>query len=312
MSMRMSSSSPPPSAHIHIYEELNDKPSVFLGLAKIVIMLVNVAFMILAGLLVYFATWVRNAGLVAIFTNYAWVSNATFAIVLSFGILVVTVSFVGCLGAWAKQRHLLLVFAVGQTINLLFFILLSTAGFLSLHLVNSWQIDSIPTTPETSLAQDFNPFYCQSQVAYFCSVGSVGDSLALFLGPDIAAKAGHAFDRLYGWYQVCDGSTISVTDPDLAAKVNATCVLCHQYPIATYGDFLTSVANACPLTPAMTPWCAGYFNSSNRSMAMLETTPYGNCRSSFLGLWQSLSKWVAYGALGTALLSYVCNDIHDC
>ncbi|ETW05921.1 hypothetical protein, variant 3 [Aphanomyces invadans] len=177
----------------------HEKPSPFLGVVKVVIMLVNVAFMMVAGMLIYFTAWIQSLGLVAMFgSNYSWLSTAMFGVVLAFGVLVITTSLVGCLGAWAKNRHMLLGYMFVQTINLVVFVVIAVGGFLTRRMAHSLQASATPRHEEASFPMHFNPLYCQSQVAYYCSAGSVSESLTLFLGPSVAAKARGVFDQLYG------------------------------------------------------------------------------------------------------------------
>ncbi|ETW05920.1 hypothetical protein, variant 1 [Aphanomyces invadans] len=283
----------------------HEKPSPFLGVVKVVIMLVNVAFMMVAGMLIYFTAWIQSLGLVAMFgSNYSWLSTAMFGVVLAFGVLVITTSLVGCLGAWAKNRHMLLGYMFVQTINLVVFVVIAVGGFLTRRMAHSLQASATPRHEEASFPMHFNPLYCQSQVAYYCSAGSVSESLTLFLGPSVAAKARGVFDQLYGWDIACNSSLIRITDTDLSRQVNATCALCGKYPAAKYSEFLTTIVGTCPLTPDTAKWCGVYLTTVNTSFSNVSSTPYGACRAQVLDLWVHLSSWVGFGAVGVALFSY--------
>ncbi|CAK4136571.1 unnamed protein product [Aphanomyces euteiches] len=219
-------------------------------------MLVNVAFVIIAGMLIYFTSWIRSMQVVEMFnTEYAWISNVTLVVLLVFGALVVVTSLVGCLGAWARNRHMLLGYVIIQCFVLVFFVGFSVGGFLSLHLVWSWEGNAEPNAVELSIPTQFKPLFCQSQVAYYCSV----------LGSELASKLGHVFDQLYGWNNACNSSLVRITEAELSAKMNATCALCQEYPVAKYNDFIISVASACPLTPSAANWCKEYFTHSSDS-----------------------------------------------
>ncbi|ETV87242.1 hypothetical protein, variant 1 [Aphanomyces astaci] len=304
----------------------HEKASTFLGLAKVAIMLVNVAFMIIGGMLIYFTVWIQRLGLVAMFqSNFTWLSGVTFGVVLAFGVLVVATSLVGCLGAWVRNRfpqnhpvayktqlfsykrctlprHMMLAYIVVQTINLGVFVLVAIGGFLSLRLAHTLQTSATPTDAEAAFPLHFNPMYCQGQIAYYCTVGNVGESLTLFLGPAAAASARGVFDQLYGWDQACNSSLVRVTDPALSQHINAMCALCRQHPAAQYSEFLTSILDACPLTLASATWCAGFLNTP-QSSSDGGNSPYVECRRHVLALWAYLSSWVGYGSLGVALCS---------
>ncbi|KAF0732984.1 hypothetical protein Ae201684P_018503 [Aphanomyces euteiches] len=271
-----------------------EKPTVLFGLAKVTVMLVNVAFVIIAGMLIYFTSWIRSMQVVEMFnTEYAWISNVTLVVLLVFGALVVVTSLVGCLGAWARNRHMLLGYVIIQCFVLVFFVGFSVGGFLSLHLVRSWEGNAEPNAVELSIPTQFNPLFCQSQVAYYCSV----------LGSELASKLGHVFDQLYGWNNACNSSLVRITEAELSAKMNATCALCQEYPVAKYNDFIISVASACPLTPSAANWCKEYFTHSSDSSREWKDTPYGVCRGKFLQLWHRVSKWIAWSAMVVAIFS---------
>ncbi|RHZ26253.1 hypothetical protein DYB31_006133 [Aphanomyces astaci] len=218
----------------------------------------------------------------------------------------------------------MLAYIVVQTINLGVFVLVAIGGFLSLRLAHTLQTSATPTDAEAAFPLHFNPMYCQGQIAYYCSVGNVGGSLTLFLGPAAAASARGVFDQLYGWDQACNSSLVRVTDPALSQHINAMCALCRQHPAAQYSEFLTSILDACPLTLASATWCAGFLSTPQRyylqdqqiliHRAFLSfilrsssdggNSPYVECRRHVLALWAYLSSWVGYGSLGVGFCSY--------
>ncbi|KDO34229.1 hypothetical protein SPRG_19067 [Saprolegnia parasitica CBS 223.65] len=279
--------------------EPSQRPSVFTGVAKVLVMLVNLVFIMLAGMLIYFTLWVKNIGVTKMFqANYAWVQNTTFTVLLVFGVVVLIVSLVGCLGAWARNR--------GPCHQLFLFGAITVGGFYSLSTANTWA--DAPHTlqaKEDIVAKEFNKMYCDGQVAYYCSMGSVSASLDLFLqDASLVALVRPLFSQLQGWNQVCNSTQMKITNVALETKLNQTCALCAKFDYADYADFLTWSQTNCSLNAVSTAYCVTYLqNTTNLSEAYFEGAPYGECRGSFLNLWKSVSRVLAYGGLIVAIVS---------
>jgi len=95
----------------------DDKPSIAVNLTKVLLILVNLGFIIVGGLLVYFTVRVRNSGALDIFKGgYSWIQGATFLAALVFGAIVVAISLVGCIGAFMRNR-LVIFFICDMTSN---------------------------------------------------------------------------------------------------------------------------------------------------------------------------------------------------
>ncbi|OQR96725.1 CDP-alcohol phosphatidyltransferase [Thraustotheca clavata] len=285
----------------------SEQPSVFTGVAKVLVMLVNLAFMMLGGMLIYFTLWVKHIGATKMFeNNYVWVQDTTFTVLLVFGALVLVVALVGCLGAWARNRHMLLIYAAGLVLNLVLFSTIAVGGFFSLSTANAWA-DSPNTlqTKEIAVAKEFNEMYCKGTIAYYCSTGSVSSSLQLFLqNASLVTLAKPIFSQLQGWNQMCNSTQVRITNVPLATKVNETCALCSQFSYDDYADFLTWSLNNCPLNDVSTSYCSIYMrNAANVSTEYFKGAPYGECRVKFLKLWKSVSNFLAIGGVIVAIIS---------
>ncbi|OQR84766.1 hypothetical protein ACHHYP_12970 [Achlya hypogyna] len=285
----------------------SQRPSVFTGVAKVLVMLVNLVFIVIAGMLIYFTVWVKNIGVTKMFqSNYAWVTNTMFTVLLVFGVVVLVVSLLGCLGAWARNRHMLLVYTAGLVINFFLFGAITFGGFYSLSTASSWYDKPDTLQPkEDAVAKEFDSMYCKGQVAYYCSEGSVSKSLNLFLqDPKLVTMATPIFSQLQGWNQMCNSTQLKITDTNLATKVNETCALCSQFAYSDYADFLTWSEPNCPLDAVSTAYCVQYLgNMTTPPSEFFKGAPYGQCRANFLLLWKSVSRVLAYGGLIVAIVS---------
>lgn len=260
--------------------------AVLVNAAKVVLLLVNMAFMVGGAMLVYFSHKVKSSGWLDAFQgDYAWVGKSTFLMTLILGAVVIALAALGCFGALLRQKLLLTIYAGVLVITLGFFVVVAIGA----HSVNSkataWGATDFPAVPsETSIGENFNQLYCAAQVPYYCVDAGVNDVLTMFNQslPGAFSTATKNFSSFCGVMNV--------------PQVETVCKVCSL--VAKYSEY-TAVLNwaqeKCPRTAKNQVWCGAFLlsggNVTSQGSAVANNAPYGQCRPLFFEL---ITKWSSF------------------
>lgn len=257
-----------------------DDDNIIVGIAKVVLMLVNMVFMVAGCLLIYFSQRVKEAGWVDAFNgSYAWVGNSTFIFTLILGIVVITLSAIGCVGAWLRHRLMLMIYAVILIVTAGLFIVIAIAGNSVKSKAQTWSTKSFPaSSDETSVGSNFNRLYCYAQITYYCTV-PVTEIIALF---QINVGAAASILSSVTVPQACAAST---SRPDQLNQLCKLCELVNRYK--NYAPVADWAQTSCPRSDKNQQWC-GTFLLKGTGEVYANNSPYSECRTAFLDL---VNKW---------------------
>lgn len=269
---------------------------MLMNVAKVVVLLVNMAFMVAGAMLVYFSHRVKTSGWLDAFQgDYAWVGTTTFLLTLILGAVVMGLAALGCFGALLRQKLLLTVYAVVLVVTLIFFVVIAIGA----HSVNSkatnWDAAQFPAVEsETSIGENFNQLYCAAQVPYYCEDAGVNDVLSMF-GQSLP---GTFSSSMTNFASLC--GVVNVAQVETVCKV---CALVAQYD--QYSPVLDWAQEKCPRNAKNQVWCGTSLLSSgnvtSQGNAVANNAPYGQCRPVFFDLIKTWSSFLMGSAISVGI-----------
>ncbi|KAF0716476.1 hypothetical protein AaE_011089 [Aphanomyces astaci] len=296
------------------------------SLAKVVLVLANIALIGAGAVLIWLGVQSRNGGYWSdIFSTKTATNASTMSTLLMVqGVCAILIAFVGFGGAAWRNRSLLTLYSIFVVLGLLMFVAIAIVGFMSAFQANSWISQPFPADPtENDLATEFNHVYCYAQGGRFCVSASINDAVHTFfpsgMGGDVALAAckaaGVDVNAKTGLVGLCDqveAKLASVLSNALPKKFKEACATCRQVK-AAFGDrsskSLFEWADAtCPLTNDTAIWCAKLFLSKSNQTVQTDkdnATPYTQCRTPVLELWRQYGIKGGVGGVALALLSFI-------
>lgn len=264
------------------------------NLAKVVLMLLNMGFMVLGCLLVYFGHRVRSSGWLDVFEgDYDWIGTWTFIFLLALGAVVIALAALGCLGAWLQQRLMLALYAGVLVLTAVAFVVLIIGGSAARSKAEEWSAAEYPATDnEESLAAGFNTIYCLAQVPYYCEDMAVNDVLAMFN----TSLAGYFSDATTNFTNICGSVDVDA--------VNTICTVCeYATEYETYNVVLDWTDTNCPRDSATDTYCGGLLlNATSANDTAAGGAPYAECRTEVFDL---VEKWAGALMVGAIVIVIV-------
>jgi hypothetical protein len=253
--------------------------NVFAALAKVILMLVNMAFMVAGCLLIYFSNRVKKSGWLDAFDggDNVWLGKSTFLAVLIIGAIVIATAFVGCFGAWLRNHLFLTIYAILLFGALVFFVILLIGANSTKSKVTGWEYKNFPADDsENKVAQNLNKMYCFAQVPYYCSEASIMDVVKIF------RKDTSKYQQYFGQGQ--SNITAVCALGNTPSDLNTICDICSEINKYTrYTSVLDWANSECPRTVENQAWC-GLKLATNNVTIVDKGAPYGQCRTAFLDL----------------------------
>lgn len=258
------------------------------NVAKVLLLLLNMAFMVGGCLLVYFSHRVKASGWLDAFQgDYAWIGTSTFVFTLVLGAVVIALSALGCFGALLQQKLLLTVYGIVLLLTAILFVVVAVGAHIANSKADDWgSVDYPASDSEASLGANFNELYCYAQVPYYCEDAKVNDVLDMFN----VSLSGYFSDSTTNFTNVC--STVSVSAID---EICAVCDLVSQYE--EYDVVLDWADSSCPRTSANQVWCGGFLLNSTNADDMSSSAPFMECRSAFYALVEKWTNVVLVGSI---------------
>jgi hypothetical protein len=249
------------------------------NVAKVLLLLLNMAFMVAGCLLVYFSHRVKSSGWLEAFQgDYAWIGSSTLIFTMVLGAVVIALSALGCFGALLQQKLLLTVYAVVLVLTVALFVVMAVGAHIANSKADDWGSQDYPATDdEASLGVNFNELYCYAQVPYYCEDATVNTVLSMFN----ISLSGYFSDSTTNFTNVCATVTLAAID-----DVCAVCDLVAEYD--QYSVVLDWAETSCPRTSANQVWCGGFLLNATEADDMSTSAPFMECRSVFYAL---VEKW---------------------
>ncbi|KAG7390550.1 hypothetical protein PHYPSEUDO_007490 [Phytophthora pseudosyringae] len=249
------------------------------NVAKVLLLLLNMAFMVAGCLLVYFSHRVKSSGWLDAFQgDYEWIGTSTLVFTLVLGAVVIALSALGCFGAMLQQKLLLTIYAVVLVLTAVLFVVVAVGAHMANSEANDWSSQDYPaTTEEASLGANFNQLYCYAQVPFYCEDATVNTVLEMFN----VSLSGYFAASTTNFTNVCATVTLAAID-----DVCAVCDLVSQYD--EYSVVLDWAEASCPRTSANQVWCGGFLLNATDADDMSTSAPFMECRSVFYDL---VEKW---------------------
>lgn len=260
--------------------------NVLINVAKVTLLLVNMAFMAGGAMLVYFSHRVKTSGWLDVFQGeYDWVGTSTFLMTLIVGAVVMALSALGCFGALLRQKLLLTMYAVILIVALGFFVVIAIGAHSVYAKATEWADADYPAVAsETIVGDNFNRLYCASQVPYYCVDAGVNDVLAMFNEsmPGTFSSTTTNFSSFCGVMNVPQVETVC-----------QVCQLAAQYD--EYSAVFDWAEETCPRNAKNQVWCGALLvasgNATSQGNAVANNAPYGQCRPVFFNL---VTKWSSF------------------
>ncbi|KAG6574336.1 MORN repeat-containing protein 5 [Phytophthora cinnamomi] len=249
------------------------------NVAKVLLLLLNMAFMVAGCLLVYFSHRVKSSGWLDVFQgDYAWIGTSTLIFTLVVGAVVIALSALGCFGALLQQKLLLTVYGVVLVLTAALFVVVAIGAHMANSKAEDWGSQDYPATAnEASLGVNFNELYCYAQVPYYCQDAKVNTVLEMFN----VSLSGYFSDSTSNFTNVCATVTLAAID-----DICAVCDLVAKYD--EYSVVLDWTEASCPRTSANQIWCGGFLLNATAADDMSTSAPFMECRSVFYEL---VEKW---------------------
>ncbi|TMW66396.1 hypothetical protein Poli38472_004161 [Pythium oligandrum] len=274
---------------------------VLVNIGKVLLLLVNMAFMVAGCLLVYFSQRVKSVGWVEVFEgDFQWVGDSAFLFMLVAGAVVISLAAIGCLGAWLRNRMLLLVYSIVLVITAGLFIVVAIGGHSAKSTAQEWKDASYPANDkEPSVGQNFNKLYCYSQMTYYCAANAA--EVVKLLGMTSTSS-------LLSTFTVQDICASSYKPSDLD-QLCELCAVLDKYddykPVQEWTD------TSCPRTAANQAWCGAFFVSGEPGEVFANASPYSGCRSALFDLILKYSNMLFFAGIVVCLatvlmLAFAC------
>ncbi|CCI47535.1 unnamed protein product [Albugo candida] len=263
-------------------DEKNDSISV--NIAKVILMLLNMAIVVIGSLIVHFSHRIKASGwLDALSEEYDWITRTTFMVLLAFGITLIVIGTVGCAGAWLQRRWILTIYGFLLILALVFFVLIGVvSGVIKLKYtkINQNKSDQV-SDPE--IGNKFNELYCYGQIPYYCQDAKIVDALDTFNLSSFASSVSKTATNISS---LCDFDGISLTN-----QMEQMCTVCrmarqnqHFRPVFDWFE------RECPRTSLKMQWCYNFLQRENvgDEIDKRENAPFRQCRDR---LYHFISSW---------------------
>ena len=302
---------PPPVSEnepVNLFAMKDNSNSCFQKFSTALLILINLGFLTVGILLIYFAASVSNSQWVQIFSeSYYWIADTTMYVMMGFGAVTIFIALFGCIGSWKQNRCLLIAYMVFVIAGLIVFVIITAAAFTTMAVSNDWKTnDQQATEKEVSLSKNFDKAYCYSQAVYYCNSGPVVDAKKIFM-PDLNIPDDLIKDY-NGLNSVCELGNIGALFP----SVQPFCDVCaDSSKYEGFEQIFIWAKDECPLTPEHGDVGAFCFQmvtqSGSSSNATYDTgfagKPYGLCQEPVLSL---VGKWTFRVGLGATIVSSAC------
>ncbi|RHX98174.1 hypothetical protein DYB37_003707 [Aphanomyces astaci] len=288
-------------------------------LAKVVLILVNIGFIVAGSLLIWLGSKSRDGHWSDIFsTGTATDVSTVSAVVMALGASVILIALFGLTGAACRNRCLLTLYSIFVVVGLIIFVAIAVLGFMSTSQANTWTAKAFPADPaETDVAKGFNQVYCYAEGGRFCVTSSVKDAVNTFFpsvgqsGIDAFVLAGVDVTANTGLIGLCDQVNAKLTSsPALSSALpkeyKDACATCQDVK-TKYGEYSSLfdwVESQCPLTQETAQWCGKFLLTKNQT-SLYDGAPYKQCRAPVLGLWKDYGTKVGIGGVVLAVVSMV-------
>ncbi|GMF11306.1 unnamed protein product [Phytophthora lilii] len=249
------------------------------NVAKVLLLLLNMAFMVAGCLLVYFSHRVKTSGWLDAFQgDYAWIGTSTLIFTLVLGAVVIALSALGCFGALLQQKLLLTIYGIVLVLTAILFVVVAVGAHMANSKADDWSsVDYPATEDEASLGTNFNKLYCYAQVPYYCQNASVNTVMEMFN----VSLSGYFSDSTTNFTNVCATVTLAAID-----EICAVCDLVAEYD--EYSVVLDWTESSCPRSSTNQVWCGGFLLNATNADDMSSSAPFMECRSVFYEL---VEKW---------------------
>ncbi|CEG44746.1 hypothetical protein F443_17554 [Plasmopara halstedii] len=260
------------------------------NVAKVLLLLLNMTFMVAGCLLVYFSHRVETSGWLEVFQgDYAWIGSSTLIFMLILGAVVIALAALGCFGALLQQKLLLTIYAIVLLLTAILFVVVAVGAYMANSKADDWGSKNFPATDnEASIGTNFNELYCYAQIPYYCEDASVNTVLTMFN----ISLSGYFTDSTTNFTSVCDTVTLDA--------INATCAVCDL--ISEYSKYtvvLDWIESSCPRSSTNQIWCGGFLLNATGANDMSSSAPFMECRNVFYDL---VERWTNV----VMVASFVC------
>lgn len=258
------------------------------NMAKVVLLLLNMGFMVAGCLLVYFSHRIKSSGWLDAFEgDYAWVGSTTFVGMIILGVIVIVLAVLGCVGAQLRHKLVLTIYAGVLIATALLFAVLAFGAHSVSSKMSGWEDATYPaSTTEASLGTNFNELYCYAMVPYYCETAKVDAVLDMFNESSLSSYVSSSTTNFTALCGVLDVSGI-----DTICEV---CDLVSEYD--SYSVVLSWAESECESTTEIAAWCGAFLLNGNASMATTGA-PYTECRAVFLDLISTWSTTLMIGSI---------------
>ncbi|TDH73195.1 hypothetical protein CCR75_009751 [Bremia lactucae] len=257
------------------------------NVAEVLILLLNMAFMVVGCLLVYFSHRVETSGWMDAFqSDFEWIGSSTLTFLLVLGAIVIALAAFGCLGALLHQKLLLTIYAMVLFVTIILFIVVAVGATTANSKADDWGMKVYPTTDqEASLGANFNKLYCYAQIPYYCEDASVNSVLDMFN----VSLSGYFTDSTTNFSRVCGTMSLPV--------IYDSCAVCDLIPqYSRYSVVLDWIKASCPRSPTNQVWCGDFLLTTTAAGDMFTNAPFMECRITFYDL---VKKWTNVVTVGS-------------
>lgn len=266
--------------------------------ASIVLVLVNVVFLISGALLLSFSHKLSATGWSEALkgTDYETAAQVATTLVTALGVTTIILAVIGSVGAVLRHRVLLLIYGIVMVLFMIIFAVIGGVAMTFKSEVNDWEDKDFPaTSKEESLAETFNEVYCYGQGMYYCNEAYSRDVMEVFY-PNISSTVLELLPNVSGITSLCDEYESEI---ESLASICTACNATTTYE--KYEKILTWAQDQCPSNSTTDVWCAAFLVSGSEG-DVYSGSPYGQCRSVFLGI---ASDWCSnLGIIG--ILAALC------
>ncbi|KAF0718525.1 Aste57867_1627 [Aphanomyces stellatus] len=286
------------------------------AISKGVLILLNLAFIVGGGLLIYLGASIRGGHWNNVYESGPSVTDANSAasIVIGLGAIIVLIAFFGFAGAVCKNRCFLTLYSIFVVIALLIFLLIGILGFVAAGGAKSWAAKAYPASDgEVKVAGGFNEAYCYAQAARFCTAATAKEALAALLPSSgaaiasVASTGGVSVTEPTGIVGFCKSvdAKASTLAPLLPSEYKKACAACKDVSkYDEYKDILDWANDKCPINAVTSVWC-GNFILTNTPGDVYVGAPYMQCRDPILDIWRRIGNNVGIGGIVLTVVALV-------
>nr|CCA27971.1 conserved hypothetical protein [Albugo laibachii Nc14] len=260
-------------------DEKNDSISV--NIAKVVLMLLNMAILVIGSLVAHFCHRIKASGWVdALSEEYNWITRTTFMILLAFGITLIVIGSIGCAGAWLQRRWILTIYGLLLILSLFVFLLIVVVTAV-IKVKNTKANQTMEHGIDEEMSDKFNELYCYGQIPYYCQDAKIVDALDTFNLSSFASSVSKTTTNI--------SSRCGLDGVSLSIEMEEMCKVCriarqhhHYRPVFDW------VESECPRTSSKMQWCYSLLQKESMGDDKQENAPFRQCRDR---LYHFISNW---------------------